>query len=150
MIWSIVSVKGPGRVYVVNGIMNAQQYLDVLQQRLQPQLCEWYPDGNCVYMQDSTPCDKAKVVEEFFEGIGLEILPWPGNSPDLNPIEGIWHNLKNKVNQVITTNKRELIERIVQVWHRDPDMPSLIAKYYDTMPNRIKAVIKSKGGATKY
>lgn len=150
MIWSVVSAKGPGRLYVVQGMMNADQYKTVLEQRLVPQLNEWYPDGNCVFMQDSAPCHTANLIKDFFNDTGMEVLPWPGNSPDMNPIEGIWHNLKDKVNDIVSTNKRQLIERIIDVWHHNPDIPTLITKYYKSMPNRIKALIKAKGGATKY
>lgn len=101
-------------------------------------------------MQDGAPCHTANVIKDFFDDIGMEVLPWPGNSPDMNPIEGIWYNLKDRVNEVTTTNKRDLIERIINVWFHNPDIAQLIAKYYASMPNRIAALIKAKGGATKY
>jgi hypothetical protein len=150
MVWSVISFKEPGRLYIVNGMMNAEQYKKVLETRLIPQLEDWFPDGNCVYMQDGAPCHTANIIKDYFDGIGMEVLPWPGNSPDMNPIEGIWYNLKDRVNEVTTTNKRDLIERIVDVWFHNPDIAQLIAKYYASMPNRIAALIKAKGGATKY
>ena len=150
MVWSVVSTKGAARNYVVNGMMNAEQYLNVLQTRLIPQLEDWFPDGNCVFMQDSAPCHTARKITDYFSDIGMELLPWPGNSPDMNPIEGIWHTLKAKVNTIVSTNKRELIERIIAVWHHEPEIPELIAKYIAGMPGRVKALLKSKGGPTKY
>jgi transposase len=150
MVWSVISPHGPGRLHIVKNMMNAVQYRDVLENRLLPQLREWFPDGNTVFMQDSAPCHTANLIKGFFTDIGLEVLHWPGNSPDLNPIEGIWFNLKERVNEVISTNKRDLIERIIGVWHRNRDIPTLIEKYYASMPNRIAAVITVKGGSTKY
>jgi hypothetical protein len=150
MVWGVISVKGPGRLHVVDGMMNAIQYREIVERRLVPQLDQWFPDGNCVYMQDGAPCHTARIVKDFFEDIGLEVLPWPGNSPDINPIEGLWYNLKDRVNTVTSNNKRDLIERILNVWFHNPDMEKLIGKYYASMPSRIKAVIKAKGGATKY
>jgi transposase len=99
-------------------------------------------------MQDGAPCHTANVIKDFFNERGLEVLPWPGNSPDMNPIEGIWHNLKDRVNEVVSANKRDLIERIINVWYHNPDMAQLIAKYFASMPNRIKALITSKGGSS--
>ena len=122
----------------------------VLENHLLPQLNDWFPDGNCVFMQDGAPCHTANLIKDFFNSIGLEVLPWPGNSPDMNPIEGIWHNLKDKVNDVVSTNKCQLVERIIEVWHHNPDILPLIANYYKSMPNRIKAPTKAKGDATKY
>lgn len=150
MVWSVISCKGPGQLYVVQNTMRTDQYLNVLNNILIPQLNEWFPDGNCVFMQDSAPCHVAKKVKGFFSENGLEVLPWPGNSPDMNPIEGIWNDLKNKVNKEIITNKAELTEKLTKIWHQDPEIPLLIEKHINSMPNRIAALIKAKGGFTKY
>ncbi|GFX94136.1 uncharacterized protein TNCV_4291821 [Trichonephila clavipes] len=45
MIWSVISVKGTEHLYVVKGMMRQDQYKDVLQNRLIPQLEEWFPNG---------------------------------------------------------------------------------------------------------
>lgn len=105
----MISFKGAGCLYIVKGMMNAEQYTKVLETHLIPHLQDWFPDGNCVYMQDGAPCHMANVIKDYFDGIGMEVLPWPGNSPDMNQIEGIWYNLKDKVNKVTITNKRDLI-----------------------------------------
>ncbi|GFW85104.1 uncharacterized protein TNCV_3248441 [Trichonephila clavipes] len=44
MIWSVISGKGTGRLVVVKGMMRQDQYKDVLQNRLIPQLEEWFPN----------------------------------------------------------------------------------------------------------
>ena len=142
MLWSVISCKGPGRLCIVQNTLEAEQYTAVLETRLIPQLQEWFPDGNCVFMQDGAPCHTANIIKHYFQDIGLELLPWPGNSPNVNPIEGIWYNLKDRVNEVVSTNKRDLIERIVQVRHHDADIVQLITKYYANMLRRIAAAIK--------
>ncbi|GFW36113.1 hypothetical protein TNCV_4929761 [Trichonephila clavipes] len=45
MIWSVISGKGTGRLDVVKGMMRQDQHKDVLQNRLIPQLEEWFPNG---------------------------------------------------------------------------------------------------------
>ena len=54
--------------------MNAQQYKTVLETRLKPQLDDWFPDGNCVFMQDGAPCHTANIIKDYFNDIGLEVL----------------------------------------------------------------------------
>jgi len=48
-----------------------------------------FPGGCCLFQQDNAPCHKAKMVQEWFEKHNnkFEVLTWPPNSPDLNPIE---------------------------------------------------------------
>lgn len=39
----------------------------------------------------------AKCVSEVFMAIGVQILPWFGNSADLGPVGHAWHHVKNQV-----------------------------------------------------
>ena len=72
MLWGAISVKVPGRLYVVQGTMNAEQYKTVVKNRLMLQLSDWFPDGNCVFMHDSEPCHTAKVIKQFDDEVGLK------------------------------------------------------------------------------
>ena len=71
--------------------MNAQKYVAVLQDHLLPQLREWFEDGDVIFMQDGAPCHTAKVTIAYLQHEGVKVLKWPGNSPDLNPIETLGH-----------------------------------------------------------
>ncbi|GFV92283.1 uncharacterized protein TNCV_3951381 [Trichonephila clavipes] len=56
MIWSVISGKGTGRLYVFKDMMRQDQYKDVLQNRLIPPLEEWFPNGEpYIFMQDGDP-----------------------------------------------------------------------------------------------
>ncbi|GFW18516.1 uncharacterized protein TNCV_1682121 [Trichonephila clavipes] len=77
MIWSVIRGKGTGCLYVVEGMMRQDQYKDVLQNRLIPQLEEWFPNGEpCFFMQDGAPCHtvrsiKAFLAEKKYPSVGL-------------------------------------------------------------------------------
>ena len=95
MVWSVISSKGTGRLYVVQGTMRQDQYKEVLKTRLLPQLKEWFPNEHpFVFMQDGAPCHTAKLIKAFLLKEKIPLLPWPGNSPDMNPIENVWALLK--------------------------------------------------------
>lgn len=150
MIWSLISAHGTGRVRIVEGTMDSLKYRDVIDEELVPQGEEWFPDGNYIFQQDGAPCHRSKLIKNHLHAMGLQVLPWPGNSPDLNPIEGLWNDLKNEVNKVQVTNKEQLVERIQEVWHGNGRLAELAKQYIDSMPRRVAAVIAARGGHTKY
>ncbi len=47
-------------------------------------------------MDNNAPGHAAKVTREKLTQLGIEHLPWPPASPDLNPIENIWQIMKQK------------------------------------------------------
>ena len=131
--------------------MNAAQYLHVLQSRMLPQLMEWYRSVNdCVYMHDGAPCHQARVVKAYLNTESVNVLPWPGNSPDLNPLENVWGFVKARLAAATLNTKQELISALVKEWVRDETFVSRIQKCIDSMPRRIQAVIAAKGGHTTY
>jgi transposase len=71
------------------------------------------------------------------------------NSPDLSPIENCWAVMKKKVSILKPTSREDLLEKIKRVWCSDIS-PEYCAQLIKSMPDRIAAVIKAKGGLTKY
>ena len=44
----------------------------------------------------------------WLQGKQVNVLPWPSMSPDLNPIENLWQQLKFKINSRATKSLQEL------------------------------------------
>ena len=95
-------------------------------------------------MQDGAPCHTAKIIKNFLETQNVTLLDWPGNSPDLNPLENLWGILKRKIATDTVTTKQQLIVKVIDVWNRDPDITNTLHA------RRIAAVIAAKGGSTTY
>lgn len=151
MIWSVICGKGTGRLYVVQGTMKQDQYKDVLQNRLLPQIREWFPNGESyIFMQDGAPCHTARSVKQFLQDKNVPLLPWPGNSPDMNPIENVWKMVKKEVAKDIVTNRCQLIGKLIHVWYHNPQLQKTVQNCISSMPKRIKALIAAKGGVTHY
>lgn len=150
MVWSMISVHGVGRLHIVEGIMNQDKYIEVLKKKVVPDLKRLFPQGDGIYQQDGAPCHTARRVKEFMDEQGVKILSWPGNSPDISPIENLWQIVKRRVAQRKPTTKVGLIETLIDVWARDTEIKELCPKLIRGVPRRVQAVVNSKGGATKY
>ena len=74
---------------------------------------------------------------EYFEAMGIEILPWPARSPDLNPIENVWEWLSNEIykegNKYNTVN--DLKNAILRAWGKTNE--DCLAKLISSMKNGI-------------
>ncbi|GFT16090.1 putative transposase like protein [Trichonephila clavipes] len=93
---------------------------------------------------------KARSIKAFLAEQNIPLLDWPGNSPDMNPIENIWELMKREVAKDVITNKTQLLERTIHVCNHHPQMQETVQSCIDSMPRRIEALIAAKGGSTKY
>ena len=88
--------------------------------------------------------------KRYFENAEYELMDWPAQSPDLNPIEHAWYLLDKKLREsgVKPTSEADMMEKLEDAWSNIP--PSAIKNLIDSMPRRCQAVINSNGGPTKY
>ncbi|GFX74208.1 putative transposase like protein [Trichonephila clavipes] len=88
--------------------------------------------------------------QSFLAEQNIPLLDWPGNSPDMNPIENVWELMKREVAEDVITNKTQLLERIIHIRNHHPQMQETVQSCIDSLPRRIEALIATKGGSTKY
>lgn len=150
MVWGCFSSKGYGRIEFVEKTMNSDVYKQVLDTKLFRTVQDQFGDDrNWIFQQDSAPCHTSKKMKEFFTEHNITVLDWPGNSPDLNPIENLWYIMAKKVQARHPKNKRDLKEAVIHVWNHELTT-ELGQSLIESMPRRCSAVIKSRGGVTKY
>ena len=77
-------------------------------------------------------------------------MEWPTQSADLNPIEHLWFHLKKQLSDHKTplSGILELWERVEKEW--EEIKPEECQNLIESMPRRVQAVIRAKGGYTKY
>ena len=57
---------------------------------------EW-PDRKLILLWDGAPYHRAQAVREAARALGITLMPLPGYSPDLMPVEELWHWLREDV-----------------------------------------------------
>ena len=78
----------------------------------------------------------------------MEVLQWPSQSPDLNPIENLWKTLESKVHALRPSNLKELEVFTKEEWAKIP--LELCQTLVNSYTNRLDAAIKNKGYAIDY
>ena len=92
---------------------------------------------------DNDPKHTSKVVVKWLQ-FRLQVLEWPSKSPDLNPIEYLWAELKRRVRARRLTNLTALSGGM------DQNSPNLLWEACGRLPETFDQVKQFKGNATKY
>ncbi|KAF5319866.1 hypothetical protein D9758_018521 [Tetrapyrgos nigripes] len=126
MVWGCM-MKGKKGLLVVleypggrGGGMNARRYQE---QVLEGKLLEFYQEmdserGDIKFQHDGAPSHTAKSTKKWLSDHGIPLFPHPPSSPDLNPIEPVWHKLKHGVQArpCHPTSVLSLIDAVKEVW----------------------------------
>ena len=101
-----------------------------------------------IFAQDNMPCHKAKSVLNFLKEKKVQLLDWPAQSIDLNPIENLWKILRQRVVAKNPTNTEELWLKLQEEWSKID--ANLCKKLIESCFCRCAEEIKNKGSFTKY
>ena len=157
------AVKFPTRVMVWGGIMGEEKldlsivdstldsigYMGILRENVLPFINADSDRATIVFQQDNAPCHKARRCTQWFKRNKISVMVWPPNSADLSPIENLWHVMKQRVcAKTAIKTRAQLIQATEDAWASIE--PGIVVKLIDTMPRRVQAVLKAKGGPIDY
>ena len=151
MIWGYMTAQGVGFMCKIDSIMDQYLYRSILKDELLKTI-EFYElePKQVIFQHDNDPKHKAKSIQNWLQNQEFQVLSWPSQSPDLNPIEHLWAKVKRDLSVYDTppSGMLDLWDRVQDEWNRIDPLECL--NFIDSMPKRIEAVIKAKGKWTKY
>lgn len=151
MVWACFRWDKPGPIIVIDGTLDQQKYMKVLEEQLLPL---WKQIKRRVrspiFQDDGAPAHTARSVTNWKISNGIRTFRWPAQSPDLNPIEHVWKMLKDRIQQRSPRpkNLNELKKFIYEEW--DQLNRNALRFIVSSMTYRIRSVINAKGYQTKY
>jgi transposase len=151
MLWGCMSFYSFGPLVVINGHIDGEQYLEMLQDTVKPEMDASRDLGRVLtFQQDNAKPHKARPVMEFLERWGYELLIWPPQSPDLSPIENIWNimKMKMKARRPRPRTKATMRDAMLEIWGEIEDITrkNLIMTFRD----RCSKCIRENGGLVRF
>ena len=140
--------EGRTGICIFEGIMDAPAYVEILHKTLLPFVHEVFPDGHR-FMQDNDPKHNSKVGKDFLVASNINWWRTPPESPDLNPIENLWHELKEYLRREIKPKTKEELIRGIEVFWGSVSGEKC-QKYIRHLHRVIPKVIELGGAATGY
>jgi transposase len=150
-VWGCMSSAGVGRIHVFTENLDAELMKRILKEHLMKSKEMFWPVGMWHFQQDNDPKHTSRVVSDYLERelcIKDFCIRWPPYSPDLNPIENLWADLKKRVEKHNCTTVEELTAAVKKEWAAtDRD---LCHKLVASMPTRLARLLEYRGGPTGY
>ena len=134
----------------LNGNWSPRDLLALLRDQLLPSI-EWDPtQRRCrAFLIDNDGRHHNRELKAFMEENGmLRVNFQPSNSPDLNPIENVFHIMKESVRVDAPSTEDELRRSVVKAW--ETLSADTLRSLFDSMPRRMQQVVDCNGDRIPY
>ncbi len=138
MVWGIFSWHTLGPLVTIKHCLNATSYLSIVADHVLPFMTTVYPSSDGYFQQDNAPCHKAQIISDWFLEHDNEftLLKWPPQSTLGCCGTGDSHHGCAADKSAATA------------WCYHVNMDKNLQHLVESMPRKIKAVLKAKVGPT--
>ena len=151
MMWGCMTAQGVGYATKIDGALNAALYVDIVEDELQWTMGHFHLNRREItFEHDNDPKHTSHLARNWLSNNSIRVLDWPAQSPHLNPIEHLWSYLKRQLAPYENAPQDidELWQRVVTDWYKIP--LETCTDLIESMPRRVAAVLKARGGHTNY
>lgn len=148
MVWGCFATAGPGQLTIIESTMNSIVYQRVLEEHVRSSVKKLKLKRNWTLQHDNDPKHTSKSTKDWLKRKKWRVLEWPSQSPDLNPIEMLWGDLKRAVHARNPSNISQLKVFCVEEWGKLSS--DRCQRLVDGYKKRLTEVISAKGGNTSY
>jgi transposase len=144
--WGGFCIMGKTSLFCFRRIMNAEFYVEILKNHI-PEIDEMLGD-DWRLQQDNDPKHTSCLAKDFLRNNVQEVMDWPSNSPDLNPIENLWAIVKGNVERRMPKNLTDLERFMAEEWREIPD--DVLMNLAGSMKRRCELIIENNGERISY
>ncbi len=141
MYWGAVNYNHKILLTKIHGNFDSFTYSRFLRYTAIPRITD-IMGNNFIYQQDNAPPHKGETTT-YLKNSSFEVLDWPSQSPDLNPIEMVWCWMEEQVKYKVFKNTTELDEFVFGLWEKLEI--SKIQKFIDQIPKKMEWIYNNDG-----
>ncbi len=151
MVWGIFSWHTLGLLVPIDHRLNATAYLSIVADHVHPFMTTVYPSSDDYFQQDNAPSQSSnhlRLVSWTWQWVHFTQMA--STVTRSQSIEHLWDVVEREIHimDVQPTNLQELCDDIMSIWTKISE--ECFQHLVESMPRRIKAVLKTKGGPTRY
>ena len=147
MVWGSMCWHGLGSLVQLEGRLDNTAYQQVLEEHLLIDAAALIGD-NFVLQQDNAPIHTSRLTRQCLRQHNVTLLESPPKSPDTNPIENLWHELKTAANLREPRTATELWKALQEAWQQIP--AARVRNLAESVPQRLDAIRGARDGNTRY
>ena len=150
MFLGCITYDGVGTLVPVDGSINSEKYVDILNTNLWPGVAKVFPASPWIFQDDNETPHVSRYTMQWKQRNQIPTILWSVQSPEINIIENVWRKMKILLQRRVHNiqSRQDLIDNILDIWLSFS--PLYIKSLYASLPTRIRHVLRANGCITKF